>query len=293
MAVKLESIVEQAQEDVEAGWSRLAAALCVEDHGSEATDAFVTTRILAFDPLNPSSLLSSLRRARDNARQVREQLSTELWEHLNRLFLRLQPITIEAIWVHQPARIFRETLRDLHTLEGIAFTTLRHGEGWQFLELGRYIERAQLVSRLLALHFGAAAPGSAGPLPQPRFPDWPILLKFCTAFEPYCKEHTAAIVPERIAEFLLFDPEFPHSVKFAVDRLREALDRVAPGAPPARRAACERFAGRLKAAVDFGHIDELMGGSIDSFLSGIARQCEQVHDAVYRAYIAYDAETAL
>jgi uncharacterized alpha-E superfamily protein len=68
---------------------------------------------------------------------------------------------------------------------------------------------------------------------------------------------------------------------------------VAPGAPPARRAACERLAGRLKAAVDFGRIDELIGGSIDAFLVEITRQCEQIHEAVYRAYIAYGAETVL
>ena len=97
--------------------------------------------------------------ARDNARQVREQLSTEVWEHLNRLYLRLQPVTMDAIWVHQPARLFRETLEELHTLEGVTYSTLSHGEGWYFLELGRHIERAQLVSRLLDLHFGAAADG--------------------------------------------------------------------------------------------------------------------------------------
>ena len=82
-------------------------------------------------------------------------------------------------------------------------------------------------------------------------------------------------------------------MKFAVDRMHDALAHVAPGAPPQRRAACERLAGRLKAAVDFGQIDELIGGSIDTFLVEIARQCEDIHEAVYAAYIAYGAETVL
>jgi uncharacterized alpha-E superfamily protein len=293
IAVKLEAMVEQSREDSEASWSRVIAGLSAEKHALDPGDSFATTQTLAFDHVNPSSLVTSLRLARDNARQVREQLSTEVWEHLNRLYLRLQPVTIDAIWVHQPARLFREALQDLQTLEGVTHSTLRHGEGWYFLELGRYIERAQLISRLLDIHFGVVAPGFALPPPPPKYLDWPVLLKFCTAFEPYCKEHTAAIKPERIAEFLLFDAEFPHSVKFAVDRVREALVHVAPGAPPARRAACERLAGRLKAAVDFGRIDELIGGSIDAFLVEITRQCEQIHEAVYRAYIAYGAETVL
>jgi uncharacterized alpha-E superfamily protein len=139
------------------------------------------------------------------------------------------------------------------------------------------------------LHF-YPAPGARA---LPQYLDWIVLLKSCTAFEAYCKVYTANIQRDRIAEFLLFDAEFPHSVRFSVDRLTEALAQVALAAPPSRRAACERLAGRLKASVDFGQIDELIGGTIDAFLANIAVQCEQIHEAVYDAYIAYDAETVL
>ncbi|HEY4125730.1 MAG TPA: alpha-E domain-containing protein [Rhizomicrobium sp.] len=293
IAVKLESMIEQTPIDAEASWIRVVAAMSSTEYVTEEPDAFAITRALAFERRNPSSLISSLEAARENARQVREQLSTEVWEHLNRLYLRLQPITMEGMWVHQPARLFRETLQELQTLEGVTFSTLSHGEGWWFLELGRYIERAQLVSRLLDIHFGPVAPGYTVPPPAPKYFDWLVLLKLCTAFEPYCKAHTAAILPERIAEFLLFNAEFPHSVRFAVDRVREALAHVAPGAPPARRALCERLAGRLKASVDFGQVDDLMGGSIDTFLVDISHQCEQIHGAIFSAYITYGAETVL
>jgi uncharacterized alpha-E superfamily protein len=291
IAVKLESMIEQSPEDAEMSWARLVAALTGEEHHS--TDPFEVTNALAFDRENPSSLISSLHAARDNARQVREQLSTEVWEHLNKLYLGTQSWTMEAIWVHQPAAYFRRTLEEISTLGGVTYSTLRHGEGWRFLELGRYIERAQLVSRLLDIHFGVMAPGYANPPPPPKYFDWLVLLKFCVAFEPYCKEYTAALRPEKIAQFLLFDAEFPHSVRFSVDRVVEALAHVAPGAPPSRRAVCERLAGRLKASVDFGQIDELTGGSIDNFLVNITKQCEQIHEAIYAAYVAYDAETVL
>ena len=217
IAVKLESMIEQSREDADSSWARVVAALSAEEHVPAQPDAFAITQGLAFDRLNPSSLLSSLNNARDNARQVREQLSMEVWENLNRLYLRLQPATMDGAWVHHPARLFRESLEDLHTLGGVTYSTLSHGEGWHFLELGRYIERAQLVCRLLDLHFGAAAMGDA-----PKYFDWLVLLKFCSAFEPYCKTYTAAIRPEKIAEFLLFDAEFPHSVRFSVDRVCDA-----------------------------------------------------------------------
>jgi uncharacterized alpha-E superfamily protein len=290
LAVKLESMIEQSKEDAETSWRRVATALSSEAHvPSSMTEAYEITQALALDRLNTSSLISSLRFARDNARQVREQISTEMWSHQNRIYLRLAPVTMSDVWGDSPSVFFRDTVEQLHMLEGVTNSTMRHGESWRFIQLGRYIERAQLVSRLLDLHFDAV-PGARQ---MPQYLDWIVLLKSCTAFEAYCKVYTANIQRDRIAEFLLFDAEFPHSVRFSVDRLTQALAQIALAAPPARRAACERLAGRLKASVDFGQIDELIAGNIDTFLANIATQCEQIHDAVYDAYIAYDAETVL
>jgi uncharacterized alpha-E superfamily protein len=282
IAVKLESMIEQSHDDAVASWRRVASALSGEKF-TKHPDAFLITQSLAFDRNNPSSLLSSLHMARDNARQVREQLSTEVWENLNRLYLRLQPVTMDSIWVHQPARVFRDALEDFQALEGVTNSTISHGEGWYFLELGRYSERAQLISRLLDIHFSADE--------RPSYFDWLVLLKFCTAFEPYTKLYTAAVRPEKIASFLLFDEEFPHSARFSVHRMCGALARVAPGSPPLRRAPVERLAGRLRASVDFGQIEELIESrGLSSFLADITRQCEEIHDTVYSAYIAYGAE---
>jgi len=286
IAVKLESMIEQSREDAIQSWLRVAAALSSEKFAKH-DDAFAITQALAFERTNPSSLLSSLRHARDNARQVREQLSTEVWENLNRLYLRLQPVTMDAIWVHQPARVFREALEDFQSLEGVTYSTLSHGEGWHFLDLGRHSERAQLIGRLLDIHFAPSHP-------PPSYFDWLVLLKFCTAFEPYTKLYTAALSPKKIAAFLLFDEEFPHSVRFSVHRICDALARVAPGAPPARRAGVERLAGRLRASVDYGQIGELMeDGRLAVFLASITQQSEAIHDAVYAAYISYGAEAVV
>jgi uncharacterized alpha-E superfamily protein len=293
LAVKLESMIDETAEGAEDSWTRVTHALSPQPIEADARDSLAVASALAFDRTNPSSLAAALRLARGNARQVREELSTEVWENLNRLYLNLQTANTNLASVHQPGELFRNAMDELYALGGLTYTTLRHGEGWYFLELGRYIERAQLISRLLDIHFGIVAPGYAAPPPDPKYSDWLVLLKFCNAFEPYCRQYTAAIRPEHIAELLLFDAGFPHSVRFSIDRVGDALGRVAPGAPPARRAGCERLAGRLKAAVDFGRIEDLAGGTIDTFLVDISRQCEQIHDAVYAAYIAYDAEAVV
>lgn len=290
LAVKLEAMDEQSAEEADHALARVAVALSAEEHLRVNPDAFTIVRHLAFDHYNPGSLVSSLALARDNARQVREQLSNEVWECLNRLYLRLSPVTAEAVWAQNPARLFRETMEDFYTLNGVTYSTLSHGEGWHFLELGRYSERAQAVVRLLDLHFGKAR----HVVPEaPSYFDWIVFLKYCNAFEPYCKEYTAIIEPAKIAQFLLFDAGFPHSVRFGVDRLCETLQMVAPGAPPHRRATVDRLAGKLKASVDFTRIDDLDGDSLAAFLADITCQCEDIHDAVYASYIAYGAETVL
>lgn len=288
IAVKLESMVEQTPEDAAASWARVVESLTGAKSTPLHLDAFAITRHLAFDRDNDNSLITSLSLARDNARQVREALSNEVWENLNRLYLRLAPVTVDSIWVHTPARLFRESLEEMHALEGVTYSTLSHGEGWYFLELGRHIERVQQLGRLLDIHFTAAQSENV-----PKYFDWLVLLKFCTAFEPYTKQYTASIRPQKIAEFLLFDSEFPHSICFSVDGLTDALARVAPGAPPARRAAVERLAGRLKAAVDFGQVDQLISGGAAAFIADILKQCEQIHKALYSSYITYGPETVL
>lgn len=290
LAVKLEAMVEQTREESDHSWMRVAAALSAEDKLDGEPDAMTVTRRLAFDPFNDSSLIASLAFARDNARQVREQLSNEMWEYLNRLYLRLAPVSADSLGMQGSARLFRETLEEFYTLGGVTYSTLNHREGWYFLEIGRNIERAQLVMRLLDLHFGAARQLVHE---TPSYYDWIVLLKYCNAFEPYCKEYTAIIEPAKIAQFLLFDHGFPHSVRYAVDRVCDALTQVAPGAPPHRRAQVERLAGRLKATVDFTQIDELRGDALTAFLSDITAQSEHIHEAVYASYIAYGAETVL
>ena len=158
-----------------------------------------------------------------------------------------------AIWVHQPARLFRETLDELHALEGVTYSTLSHGEGWYFLNWAAISSGRSLLGRLLDLHFGAAQGGARAQIF--RLAGAAEILHRLRALYQALHRLDPPAEDRRVPAVR---PEFPHSIRFSVDRMTEALARVAPGAPPARRAACERLAGRLKASVDFGQIDELM-----------------------------------
>ena len=123
-----------------------------------------------------------------------------------------------------------------------------------------------------------------------RYLDWIGLLKSCTAFEAYCKVYTADVRPDRIAEFLILNPEFPHSIRFAADRLHAALEAVAQSTESKRARRVNRLAGRLRASLDYGQIDEIIGSGLFAYLDDVQKQCKQIHDTIYQTYITYPIE---
>ena len=123
--------------------------------------------------------------------------------------------------------------------------------------------------------------------------EWIGLLRSCSAFEPYCKVYTADLRSDRIAEFLVLHPSFPHSVRFSVEALETAIKGVSSEVGARRSSKVERIAGRLRATLGFGNIEEIMAGGLDSYLESVLRQCHQVHGALYQTFISYPIEAAL
>jgi uncharacterized alpha-E superfamily protein len=292
MAVKLEAMLDQTPEDAAEAWIRVVGALAWPMTEGMKGQPIEIARQLTLDK-HPSSIMTSVRLARDNARQVRELISTEMWGQINRQYLRLNGHDTLQNWNAQPVPFLREIADDLLLFAGITDSTMRHGEGWHFIQLGRYIERAQLIARLLDLHFGKLPDDVPQHVRAPRYFEWITLLKQATAFEAYCKVYTADVKPAKIAEFLILDSEFPHSIRFAVDRVQEELALLGSGGGPGKRAQAERLAGRLKASLDYGQVDELMDGDIDSFLRNIQDACKRIHQAVFDAFVGYGVDEML
>ncbi len=236
-----------------------------------------------------SSIVTSVVAARENARQVREQISSEMWEQLNRLFHAVKSVDPE----HREgdARDFLRGIQDgSHMFQGITDSTMTHGEGWQFIQAGRYLERAIALSTLVSVHFreffGVVAP-DVEPL------EWIGLLQSCTAFEAYCKAYTADLRADRIAEFLVLNAVFPHSIRFSADALAASLKQIGQDAPGRPASRVERIAGRMQATLAYGQMDEIMSGGLQSYLDMVRRQCVQVYGAVYQTYVTYPVEAAL
>lgn len=260
---------------------RLYAGLGLDDEprsGSHADTAF-------FDLSNPSSVLSSVTMARENARQVREGISSEMWEQLNALYLRLKQMREDAAWTGRTHYLARSVMDGIHLFQGVTDATMDHGEGWQYLQVGRYLERASATAKLLDVFVSEAAP-----LDQA---EWVALLRSCSAREAYYRHYTADVRPERVAQFLLLNAEFPRSVRFAAGRVESALLALARWSGRRAGGRAERLAGRLHALLDYGQLDEIMRDGSRAFLTGIVDQCTEIHTALYQTYLTYPIEAAL
>jgi uncharacterized alpha-E superfamily protein len=145
---------------------------------------------------------------------------------------------------------------------------------------------------MIEIHFGEAV-SSSPDSGIGAYVAWAALLRSCSGFEAYCQRYTADVRPERVAEFLLLNPDFPRSVRFAIDTVEASLRAIARALGKSSSGRVDRLAGRLRASLDYTQIDEIMADSLQSYAQGIRKQCEQVHNALYQTYISYPIESAL
>ena len=265
-------------------WHRITASLGLVEDPAEADPQSSMVKLMC-DSGNRSSIISCIATARENASQVREQISSEMWERLNQLYHALTQECVGANMDSEPLRIVAELREGAYKFEGVTAATMNHGEGWQFIQLGKYMERACALSVLLDPHFTAAA--TADDL------DWVGLLSSCSAFEAYCKVYTADLKPGRVAEFLLLNPEFPYTVRHSVEQMHLALEAITEVSSARRTAQIERIIGKLRSSLAYVHIDDIMSRGLHRFLNSVIEQCHSLHSAVYEVYIAYPVEAAL
>lgn len=294
LAVGLNLMLDQTPESTEPRWSRLLTALHTTPPPEGAADAYAITRELTFQHANANAIVSCVALARENARQVRQQISSEMWEQLNRLYLFVRAASVKQIWQGEPIEFYQSIKEGAHLFQGVTDATMTHGEGWYFIQVGRYLERAGATALLLDVHFQPfldAAGDDATLLLE--YNDWVGLLKCCTAFEAYCKVYTADVQPQTVAEYLLLDGDFPHSIRFAADRIQRGLQAIAQSTGLRSAGRAERLAGRLRASLDYGQVDEIMAENMHAYLDGIQRQCTAIHSAIYQTYVTYPVETVL
>ncbi len=291
--VQLNQMLDQAGGDTSLRWQRLLHSLRTPPPEGNV-DAYSVTQALTFDESRTSSIASCIASARENARQVREQISSEMWEQLNRLFLQVKGTSMEQMWFAEPHKFLNSMKEEIYLFQGITDATMSHSEGWHFIRVGRFLERATATAALLDAHFSALLTEQAEDESEPLdYLSWIGLLRSCASFEAYCKVYTAVIRPAHIAEFLLLNAEAPRSIRFACAMMQGALQAIAKAISAHNSGRVERLIGRLRASLDYYQIEEILSGDMHEYLESIQRQCALIHSGLYQAYIAYPIEVAL
>jgi uncharacterized alpha-E superfamily protein len=301
--VNLQLTLDQSPSSAGERWHRLQAGLIPAPIDSQGNDASGRARAVAFEMrLGPSfasylaaarenarGIIACLAAARENARHVREAISSEMWEQINRLFLQVRQTSLGEDFDRRPHTFFRDVQEGGQLFQGITDSTICHDEGWHFIQVGRYAERALSLAAFLDVQSGALL----ARIDRPRRDDyleWVGLLRSCTAFEPYCRANYADLVPKNVLAFLVLDQEFPHALRFSVDRVVESLQSIA-AASGRLRGQAERLAGRLQASLEFVTIDELLASGINAFLSDAQLQCGRIQEAIHQTYVDSLLET--
>ena len=291
--VTMNLMLDPGEASAETRWGRLVESLG-KPHGLEWNgDLESMTRGLVFDASNHASVIYSVNCARENARQVREEISTEQWQRLNRLFHHIHSPSTQLQARDNMSDVLMGVLDGIHLFKGVSDTTMIHGQGWQFIRLGRYLERAYATATLLEVFYPELLSLPDREHSGYKYLEQVGLLRCCTAFEAYCQVYTADIAADRILEFLVLNRDFPHAIRYCVDGTQHAMEsiqRTGGRRPPEELRAA---VGRLHAMLGYTTVGEIFSGDAAAFLHTIRRQCMAIHEQIYGHYVYYSIQSAL
>lgn len=294
--VHMTIVTEQAVDAARRRRRRLLMTLVGEEEYTEAENSdYHLSALLTFDENNPSSIVNCIAAARENARQVREQINSQMWEQINQMYLAVRNQRMDDLWSGQLHSFYHAINQEVYRFQGITDARITRDQGWHFVQIGRYLERASETADALNVDFrelySSALEQDA--VDQQTYLDWVGLLRGFAAYEAYSKVYTANVQPRHIVDFLLLNPHFPYSVHFGINRIQSSLQFISEETETPKSARVYRLGGRLRAMLDYAQVDEIMDSGLGSYLLNIQNQCTQIHQLVYETYIAYSIEDKL
>lgn len=257
----------------------------------EINEKNAATYIL-FDRENSNSVHCCITQARENARSVREQISSEMWEQINRLYLRLRDQTYDDYQRIGPNEYLNRTKSSIQLFYGIAASMMPRREAWDFFNLGRFLERADNVSRLLDVKYYAILPEDYPPGSAMDLIQWAALLRSCSAFEAFRKNRHGQITGPRVVEYLLFDEYFPKSIHFSVTSAEAALRDISGASEHRFTNPASRALGKLRADLDFIAIEDVVKRGLHEFLDDLQIRIAEISGLIEQTFISYPISNA-
>jgi len=263
-------------------------AVFLERYG-QATQQTVM-QFLAFDAENPNSIYSCVLGARENARSVRETISSEMWEQINTLYLLITGESRKATPSSLPD--FCHSVRmACHLFQGITDVTMSHNEAWNFIRLGRKLERADKTTRLLDVKYFILLPQLADVGTPYDDIQWTAVLKSVSGFEMYRKRY-GRISPDRIVEFLLLDGEFPRALRYCIGFADQSLHAITGTPPGAFSCGTEQRMGLLRSELDFARVDSILAQGLHEFFDALQLKMNTIDEYIRSDFFGQKALTA-
>lgn len=239
---------------------------------------------LSVRPENLNSIVNCIRTARENARMIRDQIPDEVWRSVNDLYLLV--ISEKGEKIRQQTRMdyYEEIVRGSCLFQGVARATMMRDEGWQFLQIGTYLERADKTSRLVDMCSGLPMKKSSQAISHPL--RWQSLLHSCSAYHGY-REHDNEIDPRQVMEFLFLSDRFSRSVRFCLREVDRALSQLS--APPGQQGmpAPVRACGLLRATLEYGTIDTILDQGVHEFIDDLQSKLNTLGNNIFETYVLY------
>lgn len=275
---------------VDQQWRPLLIITGVRDLPGEV-EAETVQHCLTWQTENPGSVASSLAAARENARIIREVISADMWERINYYHLWMQGSVARRLYDSNRSEFYSQIKRINQLIHGISEGTMSHGEAWEFFRLGKYLERACQTARILDVkyHILLPTPQQVGtPVDNVH---WIAILASCSGYEQYHKQRAAADPRVSVADFLIFDPLFPRSLRRCLGECQSAAHAIS-GRPAARPGdAAEQCLQDLIDWLEAKNIEELVRDGLHEALTAIIGTIHSIGDAIRRTYFDVGPQT--
>lgn len=240
-------------------------------------------RFLSDDTRNPNSIASCIAQARENARTIRDQLSDELWEELNSLYLFTRSTEASFLIESNPPKYYESIRRGAATFLGVAASTMARNEAWEFIDIGRQLERADKTTRFLDIT--SYLPKTAeDEITSPGILHWTAILRSCGAMGAFRSEQRE-ISARGVVDFLIFSPEFPRSIRFCIERLDASLHKVSGTPRGTFSNESERIAGKLLADINFSSTDDVFKEGLHGYLDGLQTKFNAIGAEIFETYV--------
>lgn len=238
---------------------------------------------------NPSSILSSVWAARENARSLRHLISVEMWTQLNVFYTRLKEVKRKELRLDNLSRLFAEIKQSCQTHAGIAEGTLYHDQAWYFYQTGKFLERMDQTSRLLDIkyqHLRAANEVPGSPIDASQ---WTALLRSAAGYQAYRRKHPRGFDPDAMAAFLIFDPYFARSIRFSYKMMQRALQALADVDDLYLEKGINERLLDLQASLEETDIQDVLNNGLHEFADNLQMLLADLTQCMSRQFFGHEA----